>query len=430
MSDMTLTITLTDAGLAAVAAAHGQGLAAKITHVAVGDAGYAPDASATTLVNELVRVELTAGGAVAPRQVLLQGTIPPGETEFFIREMGYFLEDGTLLGVWSDPEAPLGWAGGVTPWFFKLSFAWSSLPADAITVIIADDAATAGMALDLAQLDGKVRHTVEQGGGLTWDGEDDTQLTDAIAAMIAAGLATISSPRLHGQCRLELSGANLLLGAHNGNHLVIGGAVRTIPDGGISLAPTGLVAATNYYIYAVFADGELTLEADVTSHETDSATGIETKAGDTSRTLVGMARTLNDVTWCDEVGRRFVLSWFNRSEKMLKINGSASTSSATVAQLSGLAEFLTWDSSSLLAVLSANASGSAVGSGTQAQIMFDGATSSSAGTHNVYTNGYWMCLASGEAFGCTEGYHNLAMAGNTGAGTANFNYSLSALVEG
>ncbi|HYG91210.1 MAG TPA: phage tail protein [Azospirillum sp.] len=195
MSDLTLTIKLTDAGMAAVAAAHGQGIQAKITAVAVGDQGYVPTADATALRNELARVELTAGGAVAPQQVLLQGMIPPGETEFFIRELGYYLEDGTLLGVWSDPATPLGWIGGATPWFFKLAFAWTALPDDAITVLIADDGGQAGMALDLAQLDGKVRHTVET-GGLVWAATDNTLLTAAIQAIAAISGFTTGDVKL------------------------------------------------------------------------------------------------------------------------------------------------------------------------------------------------------------------------------------------
>jgi len=197
MSDLTLNIKLTDAGLAAVAAAHGLGVQAKITHVAIGDQGYAPLASATALHHELARVALTAGGAVAPKQVLLQGMFPADGPEFFIHELGYFLEDGTLLGVWSDPTQPLGWIGGATPWFFKLVFAWSSLPADAITVVIADDAGQAGMALDLTRLEAKVRHTVEVGGKLEWGDADETQLTAAITAMIgrlAPALAAAAPP--------------------------------------------------------------------------------------------------------------------------------------------------------------------------------------------------------------------------------------------
>lgn len=184
MTDAVLNITLTDAGMAAVAAAHGQGVAAKITHVAVGDVGHVSSAAATALVSEKARVALIAGGALGANQVLLQGLFPAGGAEFFIREIGYFLEDGTLLGIWSDPVTPLGWLGGTTPWFFKFAFAWSVLPDNSITVVIADDAGQAGMALDLAQLEGKVRHTVEA-GALIWDGADDTQLTNAVLALIA-----------------------------------------------------------------------------------------------------------------------------------------------------------------------------------------------------------------------------------------------------
>ncbi|WP_142847079.1 phage tail protein [Telmatospirillum sp. J64-1] len=196
MTDVTLNIKLTDAGMAAVAAAHGQGLQAKITHVAIGDQGYEPSADAVSLRGEKARVALTAGGPLGLNQVLLQGVVPAEGPDFFIREMGYFLEDGTLLGLWSDPEIPLGWIGGATPWFFKFSFAWTALPDSSITVVIADDAGQGGMALDLAQLEGKVRHTVET-GGLEWANADPTQLTAAVARLLAAGIEEHEGSRNH-----------------------------------------------------------------------------------------------------------------------------------------------------------------------------------------------------------------------------------------
>jgi hypothetical protein len=54
----------------------------------------------------------------------------------------------------------------------------------------------------------------------------------------------------HGQCRLVKSGANLVLQPFNGNKLMIGGKMRTIPAAGVSLAATGLTAGTKYYAYA------------------------------------------------------------------------------------------------------------------------------------------------------------------------------------
>jgi hypothetical protein len=191
MADIALNLQLTADGLAAVAAAHGMGVAAKITHVALGDAtgaaGYVPDGTETELVNERVRVELEAGGALGPRQVLLQGTVPAGGDQFFIREMGYFLEDGTLLAIWSAPADVLGWVGGETPWFFKLIFAWAALPDGAVTVIFNGDAGDAAMALDLAQLEAKVRHTVEA-AGVVWADLTASQLTDAIRKLTPADM--------------------------------------------------------------------------------------------------------------------------------------------------------------------------------------------------------------------------------------------------
>ena len=98
----------------------------------------------------------------------------------------------------------------------------------------------------------------------------------AIAASAVSGSAT-------GQCALSKSGSNLILLPYNGNLLTINGANCTVPDAGVSLAPTGLTAGTTYFIYALASAGAVSsLEAVTTAHATSTTAGnkgVEIKSG-------------------------------------------------------------------------------------------------------------------------------------------------------
>jgi hypothetical protein len=202
MSELALLPAFTSAGLAAIAAAHGQGLSLKITALAFGDTAYdvrdgngVPLAAArarVALENERVRVGVAAGNAVTVNSILVVGEVPAALPEFWIKEVGFFAEDGTLVAVWSMADQTLGWRGANAPWLFKFVLSWSDLPPNAITVVFDGDATLSALATDMARLDAKVHHTVVTGGGIAWDELDDTQLTDAIQAMIAAGIGAIN----------------------------------------------------------------------------------------------------------------------------------------------------------------------------------------------------------------------------------------------
>lgn len=95
---------ITAAGLAAAFNAQNTGLAANITHVAFGDgdgSSYTPTGAETELANELGRAPVGGGEKDGPSQVLLQGALGDG-AEFWIREVGFILEDGTLFALWSE----------------------------------------------------------------------------------------------------------------------------------------------------------------------------------------------------------------------------------------------------------------------------------------------------------------------------------------
>lgn len=118
------------------------------------------------------------------------------------------------------------------------------------------------------------------------------QLKLAIQALVIAG-----SDKANGQCDLRISGANLILLPLKGNKLLINGSSYVIPAAGITLPVTGASASTMYYIYAYMSGGTMTLERSATIYQTDNATGILTKTGDTTRTFVGWAKTNASPTW-------------------------------------------------------------------------------------------------------------------------------------
>lgn len=101
---------ITDAGLAAAYDADLSSVQIKIAEVAFGDGGgdgYTPDGTETELVNELARVTVAAyvplGGGV--HKVLAQVQAASLGAEFNCREIGFFLDDGTLFAVWSKGAA-------------------------------------------------------------------------------------------------------------------------------------------------------------------------------------------------------------------------------------------------------------------------------------------------------------------------------------
>lgn len=152
----------------------------------------------------------------------------------------------------------------------------------------------------------------------------------------------------HGQCQLQYVGTtSIKLVPKNGNKIVINGVPQTIPSAGVTLANTGLTAATLYYIYAYMNSGTMTLEASATTHATDTTTGVEIKNGDATRTLVGMVYMGAGTpgTFVDSVTQRFVASWFHRRRREMYANVSPGTKTNTsVAELSSSLQlqFVTW----------------------------------------------------------------------------------------
>ncbi|OTA16409.1 tail protein [Xenorhabdus vietnamensis] len=95
---------LTHAGTEKLEKAASSGTKLEITHMAVGDGGGSlptPNASQSALINEKHRAELDAL-TIAPQkpgQIIAEQVIPEGNGNWWVREMGLFDKDGTLIAV-------------------------------------------------------------------------------------------------------------------------------------------------------------------------------------------------------------------------------------------------------------------------------------------------------------------------------------------
>lgn len=130
---------ITAQGLQAVFNANHNGLEATISQVALGDHAYAVPvnsdglATQTTLRNEQQRVAIADGQRVTPQQIDMN-FIADGPSTYWVRELGFYLDDGTLFAIWSDPSRALAWKSDTVPLIVGLELVLIALPADSVTV--------------------------------------------------------------------------------------------------------------------------------------------------------------------------------------------------------------------------------------------------------------------------------------------------------
>ncbi|MBM2883173.1 phage tail protein [Chromobacterium phragmitis] len=137
---------LLDSGLAAIQLASGDGVKLRITHVALGDAGYTPTAGQTGLQHEIVRYPIADGKSVGPRQLHLTALADDG-TEFWVREVGFVLEGGAFLAVWSDPSKALAYKQAGLELLLAYDLTLAGVPPDSVVV----QSTGAGLNLHLAE---------------------------------------------------------------------------------------------------------------------------------------------------------------------------------------------------------------------------------------------------------------------------------------
>lgn len=123
---------ITTAGLAAVLSAGNDGFAAKITHIALGSHGRTPSKNERGLVSEKMRIPIADGQRVNDHQIHVTG-LADGEKEFWVHEIGFILDSGAMLAVWSDTN-PLAYKSASVPLLLAFDLVLSALPAQSVTV--------------------------------------------------------------------------------------------------------------------------------------------------------------------------------------------------------------------------------------------------------------------------------------------------------
>lgn len=141
--------TITDAGLAAVVSAQGNGLQLEITHIALGSGLYTPTGNETALVDEVVRVGIAGGSIVTPTQIQVysSATAPSPAEAGWIGEIGFYAGT-TLFAVFSRPSDPVLYLSDAVYTTINYALGLSALPSGSVTVVVDPNLPTAGLALD------------------------------------------------------------------------------------------------------------------------------------------------------------------------------------------------------------------------------------------------------------------------------------------
>jgi hypothetical protein len=268
--------------------------------------------------------------------------------------------------------------------------------------------------------------TIDPNGAETINGAATLRVPDGSRANIicsgSAFFAAVTSTETFGDCRLALSGGNLLLSRINGRRLTINSAAEIIPSAGVTLAATDLTPSALYYIYAYMNSGTMTLEASATAYATDIVTGVQIKIGDATRTLVGMARPITGPAWADTAKQRFVRSWYNDAGVFLFNNFTANraTTSLSYVELNSeiRCEFLIWSGEVAQAAANGSLISGAANGANRSSLAFDGTTPEPGGSQATMTNSDTVPFsAPALKNGLSEGYHYATLIGLVASGT-------------
>ncbi|OHU87815.1 MULTISPECIES: phage tail protein [Pseudoalteromonas] len=124
---------ITQAGLNAAVNAKEKGLSVHLSHIAIGDQGYTPERTQTQLKNERDRVPTGDAVDFKNGQFRVSGKFT-SDTSYSVKEVGFFLSDGTLFAVWSHPTNVLFYLTPLATVVQGFDLLLSAAPHDAITV--------------------------------------------------------------------------------------------------------------------------------------------------------------------------------------------------------------------------------------------------------------------------------------------------------
>lgn len=134
MSRTALIPTLLARGIEAATLASLAGYRVEVTHLALGDAGYTPTREQGGLVSERVRIPLYDAQEKSPGHLHMNALVE-GDDEFWVREVGFLLADGTPFAVWSNPEWALAWKQAGIDLLIAYDLLLSEVPEGSVTVV-------------------------------------------------------------------------------------------------------------------------------------------------------------------------------------------------------------------------------------------------------------------------------------------------------
>ncbi|MCE0960537.1 phage tail protein [Pseudomonas putida] len=137
---------ITKAGLAAIWNATSTGLSAEISHIGLGSAGYTPSADQKTLRAQVVKYPISGGEKLSSTLIHLTA-VADDAAAFWVREVGFFLSDGTLLAVWSHQTEALTYKSANTELLLAYDLSLEALPANSVTI----NSTSAGLNMTLAE---------------------------------------------------------------------------------------------------------------------------------------------------------------------------------------------------------------------------------------------------------------------------------------
>lgn len=142
---------ITQAGWQAAIRAENAELKIVIHSIALGDKSYTVSGNETELQHECTRVAIAQSAAITEQQLQLTALVT-GNDEYWVREIGIYLEEGTLFALWSDPDNPLAYKAQNVDLVLTLDLVLTALPSDNITIITQGSAAPLSMACEFAML--------------------------------------------------------------------------------------------------------------------------------------------------------------------------------------------------------------------------------------------------------------------------------------
>jgi len=130
-----LKLVITRKGLDECINAKAQGIQLNLKWVSAGDRAYTPNPDQTTLVNEIQRVEFGEYKKLASNQLQAVAKFS-GPDEYPVKELGFWLESGTLLGVISAVDTTLNYKAKDGHCIQPITLNLSALPTDTVQVVV------------------------------------------------------------------------------------------------------------------------------------------------------------------------------------------------------------------------------------------------------------------------------------------------------